>query len=308
MPPRKEEIGLSDISPPFRVPGLTKQQIEMRAKGIGASDAEKIMADEWYPLWEEKTGRKKPDDLSHILAVQMGNVTEAFNAYWYGIMTQRFVYRAPCVIDKCFRHKKIPWMVSNIDGLVKIDGRDRLFEAKHINPFGSQSDAPRRFVAQIQHCLEVLDLEGCELSVFYGNMNWQAFSIERDRDYCALVIEREAEFWSHVQKDLPPPRNSPAQNLPSLELMRPLDMRFDNKWGDAEATWIYEQPHAERFDAAVKSLREMIPADVDFAYGQELVCVRNQAGSLALRYPNKKDSQRVADLIQAAEINEELEL
>jgi predicted phage-related endonuclease len=303
-----QEVGLSDVSPRFRVPGLTERQLEMRSKGIGASDAEKIMTGNWYPLWEEKTGRAKREDLTRSLPVQMGNVTEAFNAYWYELMTERHVNRAPSVVDVTWQHKKIPWMLCNIDGLVTIDKRIRLFEGKHINPFGSKGDAPARFLAQIQHCLEVLDLEGCELSCFFGNTDWMGFTVERDRDYCALILEREAEFWSHVQKDLPPPRNDPIPSLPSLELMRPLDMRLNNKWNDGEATWIEELPHAQRFDAAVKNLKELVPADVDFAFGQELVCVRDRAGKLSLRYPNKKDSQRMADELESAAIREELEL
>ena len=36
---------------------------------IGGSDMRRIMEGDWISLWEEKTGRKKPDDLSDVLPV-----------------------------------------------------------------------------------------------------------------------------------------------------------------------------------------------------------------------------------------------
>lgn len=44
--------------------GLTDEQRAERAKGIGGSDAGRIMAGEWRQLWLEKTGRAQGDDLS----------------------------------------------------------------------------------------------------------------------------------------------------------------------------------------------------------------------------------------------------
>jgi hypothetical protein len=292
---------LSTVSPDFVVPGLTGAQRAAREKGLGASDAERIMKGDWRRLWREKTKRAAPEDLSDRLAVQMGSVTEAFNAYWFTRRTGILVNRAPAVVDRTHQHAAIPYMLANIDGLVLIDDRMRLFEAKHHNAFGSKTDAPANNYAQMQHAMEVLDLEGCEMSVFFGNADWQRFSVERDRDYCALLMERETEFWDYVLRDHEPPGDSEPETSPALELMRQLDMRTNNEWGDAEATWIDARPHRIRFDEAESRLKAMLPADVDFAFGAELCCVRNKGGSLSLRYPNKRDDKRIRDLVEAAE-------
>ena len=53
-----------------------------RTKGIGGSDAKKIVDGSWHDLWLEKTGRKEQDDLSEILAVQIGIATETLNLDW----------------------------------------------------------------------------------------------------------------------------------------------------------------------------------------------------------------------------------
>ena len=54
-------------SPDFIVPDLTPQQKEMRSKGLGGSDSERIMSGDWYLLWAEKSKRVVPEDLSRVL-------------------------------------------------------------------------------------------------------------------------------------------------------------------------------------------------------------------------------------------------
>lgn len=56
---------------------------EQRRKGIGGSDAMKIMSGDWLTLWEEKTGRAAAQDLSDVLPVVMGAWTEPLNRYWF---------------------------------------------------------------------------------------------------------------------------------------------------------------------------------------------------------------------------------
>ena len=46
-----------------------------RTKSIGGSDVTRLFSnqeDAWEKLWEEKTGRRQPDDLSDIFHVQLG--------------------------------------------------------------------------------------------------------------------------------------------------------------------------------------------------------------------------------------------
>jgi hypothetical protein len=295
-----------DVSPAFVVPGLTAAQREARQGKIGGSDAERIMAGDWQNLWLEKTKRQPPEDLSKNLAVQMGNVTQMFNAYWFELKTGLPVNVSANVTRRTHVHAGYDWMVANIDGLVIIDGRLRLFEGKHTNPFGSKGETPAKYYAQMQHCLEVLDLEGCEMSVFFGNADWQRFSVERDQDYCRLLLEREQEFWDYIVRDIRPDegRNMAPAATVQMSLMRQLNMRGSNEWGDHEATWIRTREHIKQGDAAESALKAMMPVDCDFAFGNEVVCLRDRAGKLSLRFPNKKDSQRIDELLEAARQNE----
>ena len=46
---------------------------------IGGTDATRIMKGNWHDLWLEKTGQKEPEDLSDVIAVQIGIATEEYN-------------------------------------------------------------------------------------------------------------------------------------------------------------------------------------------------------------------------------------
>ena len=59
---------------------------------IGGSDMRRIMEGDWISLWQEKTGRKEPDDLSDVLPVQLGTFTEQFNINWFQRQTGKDVY------------------------------------------------------------------------------------------------------------------------------------------------------------------------------------------------------------------------
>ena len=57
-----------------------------RRSFIGGSDAKIIMGSEeasLVRLWREKRGEVEPEDLSDILIVQLGTVTEDLNRRWY---------------------------------------------------------------------------------------------------------------------------------------------------------------------------------------------------------------------------------
>jgi predicted phage-related endonuclease len=61
-------------------------QSTFRRAFIGGSDARTIMGDDeggLLRLWREKRGEVEPEDLSDILMVQLGTVTEDLNRRWY---------------------------------------------------------------------------------------------------------------------------------------------------------------------------------------------------------------------------------
>ena len=70
--------------------GLTAEQHAQRRLGIGASDAKVIMTgtpEEQLKLLRLKRGEAEPEDLSHVLPVCMGVVTEELNRHWFEQVT-----------------------------------------------------------------------------------------------------------------------------------------------------------------------------------------------------------------------------
>ena len=60
----------------------------MERKGfIGGSDLYSIMNGDLLKLWEVKTGRAQPDDLSGEFRVQLGVATEQFHIDWFSNRT-----------------------------------------------------------------------------------------------------------------------------------------------------------------------------------------------------------------------------
>src|ERR1700688_5225306 len=120
-----------------------------RENFIGGSDARIIMGKDekaLLRLWREKRGEEPPLDLSGVLIVQLGLVTEDLNRRWYELNSG---YRISDVQRRVI-HKTIPWMAATLDGLVKETGA--VFEAKFMLPWSfSEAAAAEKHMAQLQH-------------------------------------------------------------------------------------------------------------------------------------------------------------
>src|SRR5450755_1191162 len=85
---------------------------------IGGSDARVIMGDDegrLLRLWREKRGEAEPEDLSDILIVQLGTVTEDLNRRWF----ERNTGQAIKDVERRIKHPVIGWMAATLDGLVE---------------------------------------------------------------------------------------------------------------------------------------------------------------------------------------------
>ena len=110
---------------------IMKKIIERSSRNnfIGGSDARIIMGrDEkaLLQLWREKRGEVAAADLSSVLIVQLGLVTEDLNHRWYELNSGYNISN----VQWHAVHRTIPWMAATLDGLVKETGA--VFEAKFI--------------------------------------------------------------------------------------------------------------------------------------------------------------------------------
>src|SRR3982075_4465693 len=89
-----------------------------RINFIGGSDARIIMGKDEKALdrlWREKRGEIANLDLSGVLIVQLGLVTEDLNRRWFEVNSGHRVTD----IQRHAIHRTMPWMAATLDGLVK---------------------------------------------------------------------------------------------------------------------------------------------------------------------------------------------
>lgn len=136
---------------------------------IGGSDARIIMGDDQEDLirlWREKRGEAEPQDLSDILIVQLGTVTEVLNRAWY----QRASGHTVKDIQKRVRHPIHKWMAATLDGTVEQTGA--VFEAKFMLPWAfTEEAAAEKHMAQLQHNMWVTAYRSAVLSIITGGGN-----------------------------------------------------------------------------------------------------------------------------------------
>src|SRR3981189_1124106 len=84
-----------------------------RQNFIGGSDARIIMGKDekaLHRLWKEKRGEAAALDLSNVLIVQLGLVTEDLNRRWYELNSGHRISD----IQRHVTHRTIPWMAATL--------------------------------------------------------------------------------------------------------------------------------------------------------------------------------------------------
>ena len=248
-----------------------------RRRGIGGSDASKIMAGAWYDLWEEKTGRKEPKDLSSVLPVAMGCFTEPFNLFWFEKNTSLKVSTEE---TQTCRHPRYDFLTANLDGRVNFG----IFEAKHVNAFTKSEDVRAKYYAQCQHNMQVTGTGFCYLSIFIGSHHWEYFDIIEDPEYQADLLKREIEFWNLVETDTPPDLETPGTCIAPLAIdaMIEVDMAKSNSWCTAAADYLRDKDAAKTFKTAGNTLRGLVEDNVKHAFGAGVAIKRSKDRKLRI--------------------------
>lgn len=256
--------------------GLSASAIAARQHSIGGSDANIILGgnpDKLIALWRQKRGEAEPDDLSDILAVQMGSYTEPLNIAWFEKQTGRMVTQRGHAIKRDGE----PWMTCTLDGMT--DAGATVFEAKHVGTRSTDDEIFARHVPQLTHNCLCAGVERAVLSAFKGNGDWALWDYDLDADYAAELVAQEAVFWKHVQ-DGTPPAPLPVPPAPKPVGVREVDMTGSNAWASHAADYTETLLAADRHDLARKGLKELVPNDASKAFGHGLVLKRDKRGAL----------------------------
>jgi putative phage-type endonuclease len=193
---------------------------DFRAEGLGGSDIGTVLGfnnfKSPYQLWLEKTGQLEPEDISHKVAIQVGNELEELVAKMF---TQQTGIRVQRDNKSYFKDDK-PFLHANIDR--KIIGENALLECKttgaHNKSQWEGDNVPASYLLQVQHYLNVLDYDYAYIAVIIGNFDFQFKKIERDQELIDLVEARATSFWiENVKKGIAPEIDGSESTKDSLD-------------------------------------------------------------------------------------------
>lgn len=176
---------------------------DWRRQGVGSSDAPILMRvapKDWgtpFELWEEKYLGKTQDKDNYAMKYGRDNEERARCEFErvMGVM----------VAPKPVIHASMPWIRANLDG---IDMDDKIMvEIKcpgmKDHSIAVSKNIPEKYYPQCQHQLLATGLNGMYYFSFYGNEG-VVVEVERDQEYIDKLFEKEAKFWDHVLKGVPP--------------------------------------------------------------------------------------------------------
>jgi predicted phage-related endonuclease len=250
-----------------------------RRSFLGGSDARVIMGDDeaaLVRLWREKRGEVVAEDLSDVLIVQLGTVTEDLNRRWYESNTGHAVKN----VQRRLQHPVIKWMAATLDGLVDPGGA--VFEAKFMLPWTfSEEGAAEKHMAQLQHNMWVANARSAALSIITGGGKWVEITIHADPLYQHLLLTAEKKFWRCVQDGETPRLFGVEPPRPRLEAVRIVDMSASNSWAEFAATYRRTRPAHQEHEGVKADLKKLVPEDAKEATGHGLRARRSKSGAIS---------------------------
>jgi predicted phage-related endonuclease len=254
-----------------------------RNAGIGGSDARMIMEGKWRELWLQKTGRAPGPDLSDVWPVQLGIYTEKFHIAWScrkrGV---KLIDPAPFYI-----HPRHPHMFCHVDAM---DHLGNPVEAKHTNERETLRSQAEKYMPQLAHICSTVVSDGIWFTVACGNLEPEMSFVEPPQEYIDKLIELEGQFWWHVTED-EEPLDLDAAAVAAVAVLgdgvridglRSYDMTSNNEWGEHAASIIETQAAAKKYDAAMKSIKALVPKDASECKGHGVLFKRDTKGALRL--------------------------
>jgi hypothetical protein len=304
--------------------GLSEAALERRKKHIVAGDAARIMAGEWQQVWREKMGFDDPNDLSNVLAVQLGSFDEPFNLYWCQKQTGRRVdyYTDSPLLATVWERltgestpdtgqvahpewmvsRLFPWMGAHLDGMTTTARGERcVIDAKHVG----RSDDPMivRYTAAGTHQATVAGCNWWALSVLIGNSKWELIEQEVDPLYQAELIEAETEFLGYVERGEEPEDRVDAAVLPPAPQPRLRIVQLEDEFRDAWPNWAGDmlpliRTFAETNGAATvhnitrDKIKKLLPDDVGEITRGLFKLHRDKAGAVRMSLKKEKADDR----------------
>lgn len=277
---------------------MSEEDREKRRSSIGGSDAKILMSGDQKAiegLWKFKRGEAESDDLSDILLVQLGNVTEALNTDWFEFQTGYVVTDE----QKKIFHPDAPYIHSTLDGLVRETTESDplgLLEAKFMMPFGFSIEAAiEKYTPQVQHNMLVNNLQRSWLSIISGAGQWYLAELEADFFYQAALFEAEKDFWDCVKTGRTP--GCPEVQIPLVDRIRVVDMSESNEWKSLAFDLLSTKGSVDKHEKAKKAIKKLMPADAGQAKAHGVGLKLSKDGKILMDFDKAKIIEAEAEAV-----------
>lgn len=213
----------------MHVLGSREAWLEARAGRIGGSEASAVFGLNPYmtntELWEIKTGRKIPEDISDRPYVKYGHDAEPHLRELFALDYPG--YKVGYIDNNLFVNSRYPWAHASLDGWLRDEeGRFGILEIKTTNILQSMQKekwndrVPDNYYLQVLHYMMVMEADfavlKAQLKYDYNSdifIQTRHYMIERAdvEEDIGLLIEKESDFWNMVKADI-----RPATILPEI--------------------------------------------------------------------------------------------
>jgi len=202
-----------------------------RASGLGASEIAAVLG--WSPhkqaidIWCEKCGFADPPRESAFTGA--GKRLEPVVADWYlddmaAALTPVTLYSASTV-----RHPRLPFLYATPDRMVAGEHASWPLECKntsqiHAREWGTPGTdlIPAHYLAQVDLQMACLGVDRADVAVLIGGWDFRRYTVVRDADEEAWMLEQAEKFWrDHVEPKKPPVIDGSAASLAYLEKKHP---------------------------------------------------------------------------------------
>lgn len=197
--------------------------LKARTYGIGGSDASAIIGMNPYKtnidLFEEKIGRRVPEDISDKPYVRYGTLAEEHIRALFSLDYPE--YKVSYHENRILRSKAYPFLQASLDGeLEDKNGRRGILEIKTTNILQSmqyekwKDRIPDNYYIQVLHYLLVTGYDFVVLRAYFMS-EWGSekratvkdYTIERSEveEDLKFLLTEEQKFWKYVESGRKPP-------------------------------------------------------------------------------------------------------
>lgn len=276
---------------------LTDAQKKNRQKGIGGSDALKIMSGDWTELWLEKTGKKpfSPNKNTRRL-MRAGDLLEPLVLECWDEDHPELTRKQPK--KGTYYHGEHKFLLCHPDALVYLKTKKHgLIQAKCHFMNKSFDELMGRYMPQLQHEMLVTGIQQTWFSVFFGHYGKYADElVPFDSDYAASYIERAKNFWAYVESGEEPPAIGAATVDPvEVGQRRPYDFVTNNAWMSMAGIFLNNIEAVNAVNAAVDGLKELVPTDASIVFGGGIQISVAKNGAKTLKAIDEEAERQLRD-------------